>query len=95
MAHDSCPDIFGMCETFLTDSISDDQIAIDGYDILRKDESDTQKKAEGGVVLYFRKSINCSDFIERVVTQDKHGVTTLTQSQNAEQIMEAPWLTPS
>ena len=45
MAHDSCPDIFGMCETSLTDSISDDQIAIDGYDILRKDESDTQKKS--------------------------------------------------
>ena len=53
MAHDICPDIFGLCETFLTDSISEDQIAIDGYDILRKDISDTQKKAGGGVVLYY------------------------------------------
>ena len=35
MAHDNCPDILGMCETFLTDSISDDQIAINGFDILR------------------------------------------------------------
>ena len=59
MAHDNCPDIFGLCETFLTDSISDDQIAIDGYDILRKDRSETQKKAGGGVVLYYRKAINC------------------------------------
>ena len=59
MAHDNCPDIFGLCETFLTDSISDDLIAIDGYDILRKDRSETQKKAGRGVVLYYRKAINC------------------------------------
>ena len=38
---------------------SDDQIAIDGCDILRKDRSDAQKKAGGGVVLDFRKTINC------------------------------------
>ena len=59
MAHDKCPDIFGMCETFLTASISDDQIAIDDFDILRKDRSDTQNKVGGGVILYTRKSINC------------------------------------
>ena len=29
MAHDKCPDIFGMCETYLTASISDDHIVID------------------------------------------------------------------
>ena len=59
MAHDKCPDIFGMCETFLTASISDDQIAIDDFDILRKDRSDTQNKVGGGVILYTWKSINC------------------------------------
>ena len=61
MAHDKCPDIFGICETFLTASISDDQIAIDDFDILRKDRSDTQNKVGGGVILYTctRKSINC------------------------------------
>ena len=59
MARDKCPDIFGMCETFLTASISDDQIAIDDFDILRKDRSDTQNKVGGGVILYTRKSINC------------------------------------
>ena len=58
MARDKCPDIFGMCETFLTASISDDQIAIDDFDILRKDRSDTQNKVGGGVILYTRKSIN-------------------------------------
>ena len=59
MAHDKCQNIFGMCETFLTASISDDQIAVDDFDILSKDRSDTQNKIEGGVILYTRKSINC------------------------------------
>ena len=48
-----------MCETFLTASISDDQSAIDDFDIVRKDRSDTQNKAGGGVILYTRNSINC------------------------------------
>ena len=28
IAHDNCPDIFGLCETFLTDSFSDDQMLL-------------------------------------------------------------------
>ena len=59
MAHDKCPDIFGICKTFLTASISDDQIAIDDFDILHKERSDTQNEAGGGIILYTRKSINC------------------------------------
>ena len=59
MAHEHSPDIFGMCETFLTSSVSDDQVAVDGFDLIRKDRSDTQNKAGGGVILYYRKSINC------------------------------------
>ena len=59
MAHAHSPDIFGMCETFLTSSVSDDQMAVDGFDLMRKDRSDTQNKAGGGVILYYRKSINC------------------------------------
>ena len=60
MAHDKCSFVFGMCETFLTAcSYSDDQIAIAAFGILRKDRSDTQNKAGGGVILYTRKSNNC------------------------------------
>ena len=59
MAHEHSPDIFGMCETFLTSSVSDDQMAVDGFDLMRKDRSDSQNKAGGGVILYYRKSINC------------------------------------
>ena len=59
MAHENSPDIFGMCETFLTSSVSDDQMAVYGFDLMRKDRSDTQNKAGGGIILYYRKSINC------------------------------------
>ena len=59
MAHEHSPDIFGMCKTFVTSSVSDDQMAVDGFDLMRKDRSDTQNKAGGGVILYYRKSINC------------------------------------
>ena len=59
MAHEHSPDIFGMCETFLTSSVSDDQMTVDGFDLMRKDRSDTQNKAGGGIILYYRKSINC------------------------------------
>ena len=69
MAHDSCPDIFGMCETFLTNSVSDNQIAIDGFDLIRKDRSDTQNKSGGGVLLYYRKSVNCKRRYELEVSK--------------------------
>ena len=59
MAHDNCPDIFGMRETFLTSSVSDNQIAIDGFNLIRKDRSDTQNRSGGGLLLYYRKSVNC------------------------------------
>ena len=35
-------------------SFSDNQIAIDGFDIIRNDRSDTQNKTGGGVILYYR-----------------------------------------
>ena len=60
MEHEHSPDIFGMCETFLTDSVPDDQLAVTGFDLIRKDRSDTQNKAGGGVVLYYRNSLNCN-----------------------------------
>ena len=44
VAHEHSPDIFGMCETFLTKSVSDDQMAVDGFDLICNDISDTQNK---------------------------------------------------
>ena len=37
----------------------DNQIAIEGYDFLRKDRAATQNKSGGGLVFYFRKSLTC------------------------------------
>ena len=60
LANRNGPDIFGACETFLEPENLDNQIAIDGYDFLRKDRAATQNKNGGGLILYFRKSLTCS-----------------------------------
>ena len=57
MANDKCPDILGLCETFLNPSVIDSQVEIDGYDLIRKDRIDTQNKAGGGLILYIRNWI--------------------------------------
>ena len=59
LANRNGPDIFGACETFLEPEILDNQIAIEGYDFLRKDMAATQNKSGGGLVFYFRKSLTC------------------------------------
>ena len=59
VANDKCPDILGLCETFLAPNIMDSQVAIDGYDFIRKHRADTQDKTGGGIILYFRNSLKC------------------------------------
>lgn len=59
MTSDKSPDIVGLCETFLTDSISENQLYIDDFDIIRKDRSNIEDKSGGGVMLYTRKSLCC------------------------------------
>lgn len=59
MVGENGPDIFGLCETFLDDGIQDCQIKIEGFDFIRKDRSVTQQKYGGGLVLYYRDSLNC------------------------------------
>ena len=50
MAHEHSPDIFGMCEAFLTISVSDDQMAVDGFDLMHKDRDRTRRiKQEEGL----------------------------------------------
>ena len=60
MAKYNGPDIFCACETFLEPNMSNNQIAIDGYIIHRKDRAATQNKNGGGLVLYCRNSLTCS-----------------------------------
>ena len=47
-------DIICINETWLDDKISDREVGIDGYDLLRKD----RKRTGGGVAMYIRNSIN-------------------------------------
>ena len=53
LAHEHSPDIFGMCQTFFTSSVSDNQMAVDSFDLIHKDRPDKQNKAGGGVILYY------------------------------------------
>lgn len=59
MANEKCPDILGICETFLDNNVPDSQLTINGFDFIRKDRSDVQNKSGGGVILFFRKSLIC------------------------------------
>ena len=59
MANDNCPDIFGFCETFMNQTVLDNQVAIDGYDFFRKDRTEIQDKEGGGIIIYFRNTIKC------------------------------------
>ena len=57
MANEKCADILGLCETFLDPSIMDQQVAIEGYEFLRKDRMDTRNKTGGGLILYLKSSL--------------------------------------
>ena len=57
MAFDKCPDILGLCETFLEPDIMNQQVAIEGFDIIRKDRMSTTKKTGGGLMLFFRNTL--------------------------------------
>ena len=58
MSTDKCPDILGLCETFLGPNVHDAQLKLNGFDFIRKDRSETQNKTGGGVILYFRNTLN-------------------------------------
>ena len=69
MAINNGPDIFGLCETFLDDTVLDGQIYINGFDFLMKGRSDTQNtllfcKYGGGLILYYKESFKCKRRLE-------------------------------
>lgn len=57
MANDKSPETLGLCETFLGPNISDQHVGIDGYDMIRKDRTETQNKTGGGLKFYFRNTL--------------------------------------
>lgn len=73
LSHDNGPDILGMCETFLRKNNPDSQISVCDFDFFRKDRTDTQDKTGGGLILYFKKSLN----IKRRVDLEISNIETL------------------
>ena len=57
MANDNCPYVFGLCEPFLNKTTLGNQVAITGFDLIRKDRDETQDKSGGGIILYFRNTL--------------------------------------
>ena len=60
LAADNGPDIMGICETFLECSVPDCQLNIQGFNFMCKDRSEILNKTGGGLVLYYKDSINCN-----------------------------------
>ena len=58
MATEECPNLLGLCETFLDPYVSDGQVALDGYNFIRKDRVEVLNKYGGGLIMYFRESLN-------------------------------------
>jgi hypothetical protein len=50
--------IFGVCEIFLTEDITNDMISIEGFALERKDRSEARHKLGGGLTIYFSDLLN-------------------------------------
>ena len=57
MVNDNCPDILGICETFLNNTPLENQVAIAGFDLIRKDRAETQDKKWWRYYFIFKKHI--------------------------------------
>ena len=58
MSNENSPHILGLCETFLCTNNPEIQLSICGYNFFRKDRTDTQEKNGGGLLFYFKQSLN-------------------------------------
>ena len=60
----NCIDVFGLCETFLTETTENDALSISGYNIERKDRCETNSTTNngGGILIYLNSQLN---FIRR------------------------------
>ena len=58
LSNGNIPDVLGICESFLETHHPDSLISIDSFNFFRKDRSNTQTKSGGGLILYFRQSLN-------------------------------------
>ena len=56
----NCIDVFGLCETFLTETTEKDALSISGYNIERKDRCETNSTTNngGGILIYLNSQLN-------------------------------------
>lgn len=50
--------VLAITESWLTQDVSESEIYIDGYTVVRKDRVSTRKLQGGGIILYIKNSIN-------------------------------------
>ena len=53
-----------MCKTFLEPNVQYGQVKVEGYDVLRKDRAELENKTGGGLIMYFRNSLNVKRRLE-------------------------------
>ena len=53
-------DILGLCETWLKEEISDQELNIPGYQLFRRDRISEGPRAYGGVAIYIKDNIVCN-----------------------------------
>ena len=73
MSNENSPHNLGLCETFLRTNNPDSQVSVDGYNFFRKDHSETKDKYGGGLLFYFKLSLN----IKRRQDQETSNIETL------------------
>ena len=76
LSNTNIPDIFGICETFLGTQHPDSLISISASSV--KTGKNTQKKSGGGLILYFRQSLN----IKRRADLENSNIETLWAEVN-------------
>ena len=53
-------DVMGICETFLDDNVTDNEICIEGYTIVKKNRN----RHGGGVLIYIKEGIQYTEITD-------------------------------
>ena len=65
LAIEAKPEFIGVVETWLNQNIDNDQVEIDGYNIMRSDRSENSgKKSGGGLMWYYDFDTSCTPMTE-------------------------------
>ena len=58
---EASPEIIGVTETWLTDSINNSLVELDGYNLFRFDRTlESRKNSGGGLIIYYKEGLKCT-----------------------------------